>query len=142
MKLTDFKHIKKVSIRYDDLDTFSHVNNKAYLAYLEEARVDYHKKLFEWKGALEFNAFVARIEINYILPVFYGEELSLYTRASNIGNKSFELETFFIVQKKEELVKIADAKVVLVAIDPETGKTRSIPEKEKEALLRYEGRKI
>ena len=140
MELTDFKHIKKIMIRYDDLDTFNHVNNKAYLSYLEEARVDYHKQLFDWKDVLEFNAFVARIEINYILPVFYGDELSLYTRASNIGNKSFELETYFMVQKEESIVKVADAKVVLVAIDPKTGKTRAIPEEEKKALIEFEGK--
>jgi acyl-CoA thioester hydrolase len=140
MKLFDFKHIKRVVVRYDDLDTFSHVNNKAYLSYLEEARVDYHKQLFEWKGLLEFNAIVARIEINYILPVFYGDDLSLYTRASNIGNKSFELETYFVVQKGEEKVKVAEAKVVLVAIDPKTGKTRPIPEEEKRILLEFEGK--
>ncbi|NJO88352.1 MAG: acyl-CoA thioesterase [Chloroflexia bacterium] len=112
MNLVDFKHIKKVSVRYDDLDTFSHVNNKAYLAYLEEARADYHRQLFKWKGLLDFNAVVARIEINYVLPVFYGDELSLYTRASSVGTKSFELETIFIVKRQEEKVKVAEAKVV------------------------------
>lgn len=141
MELTDFKHIKEVNVRYDDLDTFGHVNNKAYLAYLEEARIDYHKRLFEWKGHLEFSALVARIEINYQKPVLYGNKLALYTRASNIGNKSFELETYFVIQDKGEKIKVADAKVVLVAIDPKTGKTRPIPEEEKNRLMSFEDKK-
>ncbi len=140
MNLSDFKHVKQVSVRYDDLDTFSHVNNKAYLAYLEEARADYHRTLFKWKGLLEFNAVVAKIEINYILPVFYGDKLLLYTRASNIGTKSFELETFFVVEKENEKVKVAHAKVVLVSVDPKTGKTAVIPEEEKRVLLEFEGK--
>lgn len=141
MELSDFKHIKKVNIRYDDLDTFGHVNNKAYLAYLEEARIDYHKLLFNWKGELEFNALVARIEINYQRPVFYGNELTLFTRATNIGTKSFELETYFIVDKKGEQIKVADAKVVLVSIDLKTGQTRPIPDNEKKRLMEFEGKK-
>lgn len=140
MDLSDFKHLKKVAVRYDDLDTFNHVNNKAYLAYLEEARADFHRRLFKWKGLLEFNAVVAKIEINYLRPVFYGDKLLLYTRSSKIGTKSFELETFFIVEKDEEKVKVADAKVVLVTVNPKTGKTISIPEDEKRIMLEFEAK--
>jgi acyl-CoA thioester hydrolase len=142
MKLGDFKHIKKVKIRYDDLDTLGHVNNKAYLAYLEEARIDFHHMLFNWKGKLAFNIVVARIEINYLLPVFYDDELSLHTKISTIGNKSFELETLFVVSREEKNSKVAEAKVVLVNIELKSGETVSLPENERNRLVEFRDNKI
>jgi len=134
-ELEDFTHIIKIPIRYNDMDTFGHVNNKAYLSYLEEARIDFHKKVFNWNGKLEFNAVVAKIEINYLKPVFYGDTLYAYTRLSNIGNKSFEITTVFVVEKTDsKLIKVSDSKVVLVTIDLKTGKTAIISETEREKL--------
>ncbi|RLD65911.1 MAG: hypothetical protein DRI95_07700 [Bacteroidetes bacterium] len=134
-ELEDFTHIIKIPIRYNDMDTFGHVNNKAYLSYLEEARIDFHKKVFNWNGKLDFNAVVAKIEINYLKPVFYGDTLYAYTRLSNIGNKSFEITTVFVVEKTDsKLIKVSDSKVVLVTIDLKTGKTAIISETEREKL--------
>ncbi|MFC6975463.1 acyl-CoA thioesterase [Halomicroarcula sp. GCM10025709] len=36
-----FEYTTEVSVRYDDLDTYGHVNNVRYGTYLEEARIDY-----------------------------------------------------------------------------------------------------
>ena len=133
-ELKSFTHIIKIPIRYNDLDTFGHVNNKAYLSYLEEARIDFHKRVFGWKGGgmLEFNAVVAKIEINYLKPVFYGDMLYAYTKLSNIGTKSFEITTVFMVEKQEnKLIKVSESKVILVTIDLKTGKTTEITEEER-----------
>ena len=134
-ELQDFTHIIKIPVRYNDMDTFGHVNNKAYLSYLEEARIDFHKRVFGWNGKLEFNAVVAKIEINYLKPVFYGDTLYAYTRLSHLGNKSFEITTVFVVEKPDsKLIKVSDSKVVLVTIDLKTGKTAIITETERGKL--------
>jgi acyl-CoA thioester hydrolase len=136
-ELDNFTHTIKLPVRYSDLDTFGHVNNKAYLSYLEEARIDFHKRVFGWKGngLQEFNAVVAKIEINYLKPVFYGETLLAYTRLSNIGTKSFEITTVFIVERPEnKLAKVSESKVVLVTVDMKTGKATEITDKDREKL--------
>ncbi|MEN8120330.1 MAG: thioesterase family protein [Bacteroidota bacterium] len=138
-ELEEFTHIIKIPVRYNDLDTLGHVNNKAYLSYLEEARIDYHKKVFGWNGKLEFNAVVAKIEINYLKPVYYGDTLCAYTKLSHLGNKSFEITTVFVVKKSEnELVKVSDSSVVLVNIDLKTGNPTTITEIERNKLLNFQ----
>ena len=135
-EIKSFTHIIKIPIRYDDLDTLGHVNNKAYLSYLEEARIDFHKRVFGWNGKLEFNAVVAKIEINYLRPIFYGDSLHAYTKLSHIGTKSFEIITVFVVEKEgNSLIKVSDSKVVLVNIDLKTGKTAKISEAERAKLV-------
>jgi acyl-CoA thioester hydrolase len=140
MDLTQFKHIKKIHIRYDDLDTFNHVNNKSYLAFLEDARIEIHKKIFKWSGSVNISALVARIEIDYMKPVTYGDELSVYTRLSEIGTKSFELTSLFVVNNalNSDNQIYAKAKVVLVNIDPKTGKSAPISEKDRQAMIEFD----
>ncbi|MBN1253229.1 MAG: acyl-CoA thioesterase [Bacteroidales bacterium] len=139
INIKDFKHVIDIKLRYDDLDTYGHVNNKAYLSFLEEARIDYHKSVFKWKSALEFSSVVAKIEINYLKPVFYNDKLSAYTKLSNIGNKSFELTTIFVVNNENESDKIVShSKVILVSIDQKTGLPNQITDEEKEKILEFE----
>jgi acyl-CoA thioester hydrolase len=139
MNLSDYNHSICIPVRYDDLDTFNHVNNKAYLAYLEEARIDLHKKVFKSNGIPDITALVARIEIDYLKPIVYGDTLRLYTRLSEIGTKSFELSTVFTAKSpfNNEFQLAAKAKVVLVNIDLKTGKSIPISELDRQRLMDF-----
>ncbi len=136
--LKSFRHIKHIPIRYDDLDTMGHVNNKAYLAFLEESRIDFHQKVFGLTDMMRFSMVVAKIEINYMRPVLYGDNLFAYSKLNKLGNTSFEIYTCFVIKKNEdEYIKVSEANVVLVNIDTKTGKSVAINEAEKEKLLLY-----
>ena len=45
--ISNYKHKLKINVRFADLDAMQHVNNAAYLTYLEEARIDYFNSLFD-----------------------------------------------------------------------------------------------
>lgn len=136
--LKKFKHIKHIPLRYDDLDTMGHVNNKAYLAFLEESRIDFHQKVFGLSDMMKFSMVVAKIEINYLRPVLYGDNLYAYSKLNKLGNTSFEIYTCFIIKKNEdEYIKASEAKVVLVNINTKTGKSVPINDAEKEKLKSY-----
>src|SRR3954468_18231765 len=55
-------------MRWSDMDAYRHINNAAYLQYLEQARV----AMF-FQGHMGFNSgtVVARHEIDYLRPVVY-----------------------------------------------------------------------
>ena len=135
--LSIFKHIKQIFVRYDDLDTMGHVNNKAYLAFLEESRIDFHRQVLGLDNMMKFSMVVARIEINYLRPVFYGDTLYAYSKINKLGNTSFEILTWFVVKKDDDYIKVSEANVVLVNIDTKTGKSVELNENEKEKLLTY-----
>ena len=65
MELERFKHRISIKVRFSDLDAMGHVNNAAYLSYLEEARFDYYNHVLGIDtNGLDFNAVIARIEID------------------------------------------------------------------------------
>lgn len=61
-----FKHA--VHMRWSDMDAYRHINNSAYLAYLEQARV---AMFFDRNEGFSSGTVIARHEIDYLRPVVY-----------------------------------------------------------------------
>ena len=89
-----FRHRFDVAVRFADIDSLRHVNNKAYLTFLEDARVDYmHNILSLDKRALEIPYVIAHLEIDYRAPAYYGDVITVLTRCTRIGTKSYTLSS-------------------------------------------------
>src|SRR4030065_219621 len=100
MNIKNFKHKTKIIVRFSDLDAMQHVNNATYLTYLEEARIDYFNTLFNRKkNRLDFEAVVGRIEIDYLFPIQFGDEIEVFTGISKMGNKSVDVEHIIAIKK-------------------------------------------
>ncbi len=128
MDLSKFKSKTKIQIRYADLDTYGHVNNKNFLSFLEEARISYIKDIGLDKEVtiFDFGSVVGRIDIKYIHPVQFGDDVWVYTRCTRLGNKSYDLENIIIVHKKDKEIISAVATVTMVSFDLKIGKTKPL----------------
>ena len=132
-----FKHQTPIYVRYGDLDTFKHVNNMQYLAYLEEARISYLENItgFE-KKTLAFNSVVAKIIITYHIPIKIEDKIIAYTRCSRIGNKSLDIEVFLIKENTQEIS--AKSLATLVSVDMKTGLSVQNNQKNIELIKEFE----
>ena len=138
--LNQFKHKIKIKVRFADLDAMRQVNNAAYLTYLEEARIDYFNTLFNRnKERLDFEAVVARIEIDYVHPIVLGDEIEVYTRISQLGHKSVNVEHIIAIKKDSGLIKAATSITKLVYYDYKYRTTKQIPEEAKKIISEFEG---
>jgi acyl-CoA thioester hydrolase len=81
----------ETEVRWRDLDAFGHVNNAAYLGYIEEARVRWFKSLSaDW--ANETSApILAAVTANYRKPIGWPETLRVELFCERLGNKSVTL---------------------------------------------------
>lgn len=135
-----FKHKTEIKVRFSDLDAMQHVNNATYLTYLEEARIDYFNNLFNRnKESLDFEAVIARIEIDYIFPIVLGDDIEVYTRISNFSNKSVDVIHIIAIRKDSGLIKAAASVTKLVYYDYKSRATKKIPEAAKNLILEFEG---
>ena len=128
MDISKFKSKTKIQIRYADLDTYGHVNNKAYLSFLEEARIQYIKDLkLESKITIfDFGAVVGRIDIKYLYPIQYSDEVWAYTRCSRLGNKSYDLENLIVINRGDKNIIAAHALVTMVSYDLKKGQSKPL----------------
>ena len=136
-----FKHNVPIQVRFKDVDKMGHVNNANYLTYAELARIKYFEEVVghdaEWSQQL--GVILARLEVDFKFPVFLHDTISVYTKCSRLGTKSFDL-TWVIVRHKGDLEEIvAQGLAVIVCYDYIHHKTIEIPDFHRGKLRDYEG---
>lgn len=143
INLNLFKHKIKLNVRFMDLDAMHHVNNARYLNFLEESRIAYSQEVLQqFNDIKSFNAVVARIEIDYLRPIQFGEEVAVYTRVSKIGTKSFHFESVITTENNEGYAIAAKAHQALVNIDIKSGKSDAIPMDIRKKIEEFEGKPL
>lgn len=128
-----------MEVRFVDVDAFGHVNNAHYLTYFEQARVKYFDDIVGWKYDWSKQGIIlARVELNYVMPVLFRDEVVIMTRCSRIGNKSFDMEYRMVKMDNGKEVLLADGKTVMVAFDYGSNQSIPIPDQWKKILIDYE----
>lgn len=124
----------KIKIYYHDTDCGGVVYYANHLKYLEEARTEFFeaKEVSIKKLSEEGIVFVvARQEIDYKSPGFYGDTLTVDTRVAGISGVRVEFE-YDIKNQKGKL--ISSAKTILVCVDKGTFRPKPIPEEIKKRI--------
>jgi acyl-CoA thioester hydrolase len=103
-----------VEVPYGDVDAMGHLNNVAYLRYLEWARQKYWLEMRGSTDFLDIDFVVARCEIDYRSSSRMGEVLEIDIRVSRMGNSSFD---FAYRVTGEDARLVAEATTTQVCFD-------------------------
>lgn len=124
----------KIRIYYHHTDCGGVVYYANYLKFLEEARTE----LLEKKGLFikdlagkDILFVVARQEIDYKAPAFYGDILSVKAKAKEVGAARIEFEQE--IRNQDDKV-ISSARTIMVCVDRNL-RPKQIPEDIKASLL-------
>lgn len=138
-KYKNFKHATPVEVRFGDLDSLNHVNNANYLTYIETARIKYFKDLLGLGvGHGKFSVILAKATVDFKLPILLDDRITVFTRCSRLGTKSFDLEYTILKVNEEKPVEMANGHTVLVAYDYTTGKTIELPDDWRKRITTFE----
>ena len=137
--MSTFRYFHPIIVRYGDLDPQGHVNNAAFLTYLEHARVNYIRSLELWDGKsfLEIGFILARVELDYKAPILMTDQVEVGVRTTRLGNKSLDME--YLVREVGEGKVYGIGKTVQVAYDYQTGGTIPLRPNWRESIAQYEG---
>ena len=113
--------VKRIEIRWRDLDGFGHVNNSTYLTYLEEARDQY---LTDLLGETVHRVVIRRIEIDFVSGLTQDDDhVDVDVRLTGVGTSSLTLD--------ERIVSVADGRVAATAqtvmVHTDDSRTASAP---------------
>jgi acyl-CoA thioester hydrolase len=116
-----------IPVRWRDLDAFNHVNNSVFLTFLEEARIQWlHSLPFEW-ARIGVSPLLAASSINYRRPIEYPETVLVELFTDRVGASSHVIG-HRILSARDESVLYSDGHVVIVWIDPASGRPTALPE--------------
>jgi acyl-CoA thioester hydrolase len=145
----DFPCRRPIEVRLADTDAMGHVNNAAYLTYIEIARIAYYE---EATGRLlplgvhgaEEGMILAEARVTFRSPAFYGETLDVETRVTRVGRTSFSMEHRITAPEtrygRARLVAVAES--VLVTYDYAAEQPAPIPADLLAGIERLEGRSL
>jgi acyl-CoA thioester hydrolase len=121
----------EVHMRWSDMDAYRHINNAAYLQYLEQARV---AMFYLGHEAVSSGTVVARHEIDYLRPVVYQlEPLQMQMWVEDVRGAQFTVR--YEVYDKGELA--ARAATLCVTYDFDRDRPRRLTPDERAVLAGY-----
>ncbi|WP_017460886.1 acyl-CoA thioesterase [Dyella ginsengisoli] len=119
--------VAELEARWRDLDAFNHVNNATYLTYLEEARLQWLREVpGPWFDEHSMPVLAAS-HLNYRLPIAWPARLSVMLSCERLGNSSITLAHRIADADVPERL-YCDGHVVLVWMDPHSGKPVPLPQ--------------
>ena len=124
-------HEKRIEIRWRDVDGYGHVNNAAYLTYLEEGRDAWLASVL---GSLEaiYAYVIAHVEIDFRRELRHGDrEVLVRCRLDRLGSSSIRTREEVLTRDGE---LAAEAAAVLVARELGEGGSRPLTETERAAF--------
>jgi acyl-CoA thioester hydrolase len=127
--------VAPISVRWRDLDAFNHVNNSNFLTYLEEARLQWLKHVPGPWFDDESMPVLAASELNYRQPIAWPAQLHVELRCARLGNSSMTV-SHRIVDADDATRLYCDGHVVMVWMNPTTGKPVALPPSIREAAQR------
>lgn len=133
-----FKHQVPLQLRFNDADSLGHVNNSVYFSFYDLGKTEYFKSL---RGSSffeqEIDIVVAHAEVDFIEPVFLKNNVSVRTKVTHVGNKSFDL----LQEIFDNDTKVVKCKCVttMVGFDFKTNKTIRISDLWRELIAKFEG---
>jgi acyl-CoA thioester hydrolase len=134
-----FRHHIDIQVRWGDLDALGHVNNAVFLTYMEQARITYMNEQHLWDGSDSgLGVIMARIALDYKLPLIAADEVHVFSRCVRLGNRSFEIEQQIIRIRDGQQAISAQGTTTGVAYDYRLNQSVPIPAAWRERLKAYE----
>jgi acyl-CoA thioester hydrolase len=120
-------YVASLDVRWRDLDAFNHVNNSSYLTYLEEARLQWLRHVPDPWFDEHAMPVMAASQLNYRRPIAWPAQLKVQLFRERMGNTSMTLAHRVVDAGQPDLL-YCDGNVVMVWMDPATGKPVPLPD--------------
>tara|TARA_B100001027_G_scaffold32664_1_gene19771 strand:+ start:1120 stop:1575 length:456 start_codon:yes stop_codon:yes gene_type:complete len=130
----------EIKVNWGDMDALGHVNHSVYAKWMETVRMMYFSEIgmMNLYDDSNIGPILARIEIDYELPIVFPDVVTVSTSVSRIGNSSFDMR-YKIESLSNNGKSAATGSVVCVVLDYNSGMPHKIPLKLRESIARLEG---
>lgn len=136
-----YNHVYDVQMRFNDLDTYGHVNNTIYLQYMDLGKEKYIAGVVgDLFNAKDEALVIVNINCDFCQISRYGEPLEVRTRVDSIGKHSiiFEQE---VANKATNDIKCR-CRTVMAGFGLQTQETIEIPLRWRQSISAFEGRPL
>lgn len=117
--------------RFSETDCLGHINNTVVPVWFEEGRTPIFRLFTPDLNPKEWKLIIARIDVDFLGELFYGEDVEIRTYLSKLGNSSMTVQHEAWQNGKMS----ARGTTIMVHYDFAAKKTVAIPDSIREQLL-------
>ena len=127
-----YRVARLLEVRFSDTDMMGHVNNVAYVAFLETLR-------FHYLAHMDFpdDLTLVSVRVDFRFPARFGDRLVGATRTTRLGNSSIDLQHVVLEAGGGRIV--AEGQSTVVAVDPGSGSSRPLSPALRDAVQSLDG---
>ena len=134
--LEDFPLISRFSVPFADVDMMRHVNNVAYIRWLETMRSEYFAQVMKTPINGDHGMIQATINFTYERQLLYREQITIGCKIPRIGTKSFDF--YYEIWSETNRHRAAHGVTTMVAFDFTSNRTIAVPQSWRDAIAEYE----
>lgn len=131
--LDAFDHSVDLQIRFNDIDILGHLNNTVYFSFYDTGKAYFFEHMLggdiEWR---KVETVIANVDCAYVAPIYFGDQIAVYTRCMYISEKSFRLQQVIVEKRTGELKSACET--VMVSYDPEARQSVPLSDRYRTAL--------
>lgn len=103
-------------VQWGEMDELKHVNNSVYLKYFENARIKFMEEsgLLKQMADVNIGLILAKVEVNFKLPLTYPDTVKTYFRVKSLGNTSMVVEHVVYSENYKKVACHGDGVVVML----------------------------
>ena len=116
-----------IQLRFVDTDQAGHVNHATFVSFLETARVNWIREEASNSSMRNVPIIIARVEIDYKLPITLYDSPIVSMWISRMGNKSFDMDYTIHGIRNDQPIIFATAKTVIVYYNYQSHQSEEIP---------------
>lgn len=139
-----YKFVVRLPVQFRDVDMRGHLNNVAYLSYLETVRLEYFIEVMQIEQLVPYEEALPIVmggqSINYRSPAYYREQLLIGVRTAWVKRSSFGFD--FEMREEASGRLVTDGNYVHVMYNSETHRSKPVPDNWLTRLEVFEGRKL
>lgn len=116
----------RIPVKEDDIDRNGHVNNTVYLRWVQDVAIAHWEAAAAEKYKSQIVWVVTRLEIDYKLPLYMGDEIIARTWVGQSSELKFERHTEII--RTADMKLAAKSRTLWVPVNIKTGKPARVDE--------------
>lgn len=114
-----------VQMRFEDIDSFGHVNNIAQQSYFDLGKSALFQRLWQTVGETDATpVMMVSVQTDFLRQIRYGERIEVTTLIESIGTKSLTLQQQILLCGEV----CSRSRVVMVCYDKERGMSVEVPD--------------
>ena len=134
--ISGFPLLWDFTVAFGDIDMIQHVNNIAYIRWIETIRCEYFARVMRSDIRSDRGVIVAQLNFTYERQLEYREAVTVGCKVSRIGNKSFDLA--YEIWSRTYAHRAAHGTTVQVGYDFSLGRSIVIPDDWRAAVAAFE----